>query len=61
MPRNPVQLSLRKENLRHCKAVPRDRAHERNDVLEKIVAGELNIWLERHISHIVKCLGSDMP
>jgi hypothetical protein len=42
-------------------AVPRDQANERNDVLEKIVAGELNILLERHISHIVKCLGSDMP
>ena len=42
-------------------ALPRDRANERNDVLEKIVTGELNILLEGHISHIVKYLGSEMP
>jgi hypothetical protein len=42
MPRDPVQLSFRKE-LRHCKAVTRDRANERKDIPEKNVVGELNI------------------
>jgi hypothetical protein len=38
-------------------AVPRDRANERSDVLEKIVVGELNILPVRHISHNVKYVG----
>jgi hypothetical protein len=42
MLRDPVQLALHKETSAIA-AVPRDRANERNDILEKIVVGELNI------------------
>jgi hypothetical protein len=43
MPRDPVQSSSRSGTFDGA-AVPRDRANKRNDVREKIVVGELNIF-----------------
>jgi hypothetical protein len=56
MPRNPVQF-VGAQGTSAIAAVPRDRANERSNVLEKIVVGQLNILPARHISQDVKYIG----